>query len=988
MVALPGRLSIRRKLRPAGGSSLAAGRGGPLPPPRASEAQPVTPIDIRPADLDTVRRILHEHVPSLEVHAFGSRVAWNARATSDLDLALMTAKPLSIDRTARLRAAFGNSHLPFRVDIVDWATASESFRQRILENHVALRTARVEWPIRRFEELLDEPVRNGIYKSKEHHGHGVKIVNMGEIFAHPRLRAVPMKRVGLSESEIDRFAIAKGDLLFARRSLVAEGAGKCCVVLDVDEPTTFESSIIRARPDATLSDPLYLYYFFSSRAGLHRLDSIRRQVAVAGITGRDLSGLEIPTPPLLDQRAIAHILGTLDDRIELNRRMNATLEAMARALFRSWFVDFDPVRAKMQGRATGLPKHIDDLFPDRLVDSELGEIPAGWTVGHLEDGFDIVMGQSPPGHTYNDIGDGLPFFQGSSDFGFRFPKNRKFCTAPNRIAQPWDTIVSVRAPVGEINMAWERCGIGRGVAVLRPRSGAVSYGYCAAQALQPHMREYEHTGTVFGAINRKQLARLPLQRPAPAVVRCFEDLVHPSDQTIRFRTAQVAILTALRDALLPKLVSGELWVPDADALVGASYDRDGRCRSRPTAAEKPEGRETDVDNDKGGPHVQLVGSIETGILGAPPAPMSASEIVWSRRAAMRHADYRAYPEAQWNALFDEIVKWGMAQRYHAVLATESGEPAGSGVCVTSGGRRGILTARHVLTAYADGEEWQTNLCIGFAPPRDEMVQEQLRRQYGGQHNRDPLGPFRGTGISLGDRVVVSPLQREDKAYPDPGLPDVAIIVVSDDIEERVRKAARDEGTAIPEPRWVDLDREDRVSVPYDPASNEDMMLAGSWLVTGLRGERSGVTKFYTELDGIAVDRIYRRSEYEYYGVFVDEVGGTRAQSRSWKGTSGGGVWQQRLTQSGWQKMERASALSLTPDDLEPPVLGGIAFFHETRKSPQELRGDLDGKRCYRGEVYAHRIGGTLLDVIRRALRHGAKMVEPADGELVGGADRE
>ena len=219
----------------------------------------MNPIDIRPADLATVRRILREHVPALEVRAFGSRVAWNARETSDLDLALMTDEPLSVDRTARLRAAFTDSDLPFRVDIVDWATASESFQHRILANHVPLRAELEEWPIRRFDQLLDEPVRNGVYKSKDHHGHGVKVVNMGEIFAHPRLHAVPMKRVGLSESEIKRFSVAKGDLLFARRSLVAEGAGKCCVVLDVDEPTTFESSIIRARPDTTTSNPLYLY---------------------------------------------------------------------------------------------------------------------------------------------------------------------------------------------------------------------------------------------------------------------------------------------------------------------------------------------------------------------------------------------------------------------------------------------------------------------------------------------------------------------------------------------------------------------------------------------------------------------------------------------------------------------------------------------------------------------------------------------------------
>ena len=193
-----------------------------------------------------------------------------------------------------------------------------------------------------------------------------------------------MKRVDLSDSEKQRFLIAKGDLLFARRSLVAEGAGKCCVVLDVDEPTTFESSVIRARPDGLESDSLFLYYFFTSPSGLHSLDTIRRQVAVSGVTGRDLSNLDVPVPSPVEQRAVAHILGTLDDKIELNRRMNATLETMARALFRSWFVDFDPVRAKMEGRDTGLPKAIADLFPDRLVDSELGEIPDGWQLKPLD----------------------------------------------------------------------------------------------------------------------------------------------------------------------------------------------------------------------------------------------------------------------------------------------------------------------------------------------------------------------------------------------------------------------------------------------------------------------------------------------------------------------------------------------------------------------------------------------------------------------------
>src|SRR3989304_3134228 len=132
-----------------------------------------------------------------------------------------------------------------------------------------------EWQSIAFRQLLAEPVRNGIYKQKEFHGRGAKIVNMGELFAHPRLRSVPMNRLELSESEIERFGLQRGDLLFARRSLVAEGAGKCAVVLDTDGPTVFESSIIRARPDNQKADSLFLYYFFNSPLGFHFLDTIR-----------------------------------------------------------------------------------------------------------------------------------------------------------------------------------------------------------------------------------------------------------------------------------------------------------------------------------------------------------------------------------------------------------------------------------------------------------------------------------------------------------------------------------------------------------------------------------------------------------------------------------------------------------------------------------------------------------------------------------------
>ena len=286
----------------------------------------------------------------------------------------------------------------------------------------------------------------------------------------------------------------------------------------------------------------------------------KQTTGLGHVTKRDLENIEAALPDLSEQRAIAHILGTLDDKIELNRCMNETLEEMARALFKSWFVDFEPVRDKMAGRDTGLPKGLADLFPDRLVGSELGEMPTGWEVKTLEDCFNLTMGQSPPGSTYNANGEGVPFFQGSADFGFRYPEKRRYCTAPTRIAELDDTLVSVRAPVGDINMAWERCCIGRGLAALRHKSGSSSFTYYSAWTIQEEVSEYEHTGTVFGAINKKQFEALQVVEPGPELIEAFDTRVGPMDALIRSSTSEVYILTSIRDTLLPKLTSGEIRI--------------------------------------------------------------------------------------------------------------------------------------------------------------------------------------------------------------------------------------------------------------------------------------------------------------------------------------------------------------------------------------------------------------------------------------------
>lgn len=277
-----------------------------------------------------------------------------------------------------------------------------------------------------------------------------------------------------------------------------------------------------------------------------------------------IRGLPVPHISLPEQRAIAATLVALDDKIELNRKMNATLEAMARALFRDWFVDFGPTRARMEGRAPYLSPDLWPLFPDRLDDE--GK-PEGWEVRPLADRFDLLMGQSPPGDTYNDSGDGLPFFQGRTDFGFRFPENRKYCSAPTRIAETGDTLVSVRAPVGDINLASERCCIGRGVAALRHKGGGRSFTYYTAWSLQEELRQYENTGTVFGAINKKQFETLPTVDPGPAVIQAFEEIVSALDSRIESNERESRTLAHTRDLLLPRLMSGEIRIRDTERLV-------------------------------------------------------------------------------------------------------------------------------------------------------------------------------------------------------------------------------------------------------------------------------------------------------------------------------------------------------------------------------------------------------------------------------------
>lgn len=318
---------------------------------------------------------------------------------------------------------------------------------------------------------------------------------------------------------------------------------------------------MRARLDENVILPLFAFYWLSSSEMIEYITQRNTGSSVPLINLTVLRQLPIPLPPKKEQEKIARILGALDDKIELNRRMNHTLEEMARAVFKSWFVDFDPVTAKAEGRVPfGMNAETASLFPAELEETEEGSIPKGWKIGKIEEAFDLTMGQSPPGETYNEIGDGIVFYQGRTDFGTRYPTPRVYCTAPTRFANPGDTLVSVRAPVGDVNMANEKCSIGRGLASIRHKSGSRSFTYYSMLFLKEEFDVFEGEGTLFGSISGEGFRNIKIAIPSPEIVAEFERKMRSVDQTIENNESQIKNLAAIRDALLPKLLSGELRV--------------------------------------------------------------------------------------------------------------------------------------------------------------------------------------------------------------------------------------------------------------------------------------------------------------------------------------------------------------------------------------------------------------------------------------------
>ena len=506
------------------------------------------PIDLPPADLDTVRRILRDHAPGVEARAFGSRVSWTARDTSDLDLVLMTESPLDAGRMAALRAAFTGSNLPFRVDVADWAAVSEDFRAIIEREYAPIspadtRPAKRRWKRTTLGDCIE--INDDTYSPRER-WHFVNYLDTGSITEN---RISKIQHLVDGRDKIPtraRRRARQGDIVY---STVRPNQRHYGVLREIPENFLASTgfSVLRGRKGVAFTD--FIYWFLARNETVQYLQSVAEQskAAYPAINPIDIERLPIDLPPLAEQRAIAEILGALDDKIELNRRMNETLEAMARAIFDDWFVDFGPVRAKIRGQKSGLPKTLSRLFPDKLAESQTGPIPKGWKMSRMDDIFEISSGKT------------LPVDMRYNDGTYRaFGANGPICKTEKPSVNSACVILGKIGSCGALHRSPSPCWVTNNAFAIREgKSGSLEYVWHT-------LKRIDFSKYVGGSGN----PYMPLQNfghhlvllPPSRVCSAYQKIAGNLRERIDCNNFQSDILSAIRDALLPDLMSGRIPV--------------------------------------------------------------------------------------------------------------------------------------------------------------------------------------------------------------------------------------------------------------------------------------------------------------------------------------------------------------------------------------------------------------------------------------------
>ena len=284
-------------------------------------------------------------------------------------------------------------------------------------------------------------------------------------------------------------------------------------------PLTTNQACCNLEVDETIADYRYIYYWL--KQNFDNIAGLANGGAQQNLSAKVIRQIEINLPDLIKQRSIANFLDSFDSKIEVNAKLNGYLEELADSLFKRRF--------------GGLPDNAS-----------------------LSDTADITMGQSPVGSSYNEDGVGTVFYQGRAEFGWRYPSQRLSTTEPKRMARCGDVLMSVRAPVGDLNIAFEDCCIGRGLAAIH--SEHPSFCLYLMRSLHGKLDAFNGEGTVFGSINGRALKSLPIALPEAREIQAFEKEASPIDALIRDNELQSRFLVALRDALLPRLMSGEIDV--------------------------------------------------------------------------------------------------------------------------------------------------------------------------------------------------------------------------------------------------------------------------------------------------------------------------------------------------------------------------------------------------------------------------------------------
>ena len=361
-----------------------------------------------------------------------------------------------------------------------------------------------------------------------------------------------------SLSEIDSSIVTKddllqnGDIVFVRSNGNKNLVGRTMFIHDIKDPVCYSGFCIAFRPNTDLVYPEYLFYVL--RAPFCKKQyGYSQQTNITNLSQGVLGDVDVPVPDLDTQQKLAKILSEIDLKIISNTRICVELEAMAKTLYDYWFTQFDFPNAEGKPYCSSGGEMV---WNDQLK----RKIPKGWSAGQLSYIANITMGQSPSGDTYNENGSGTIFYQGCTDFGTRFPVPRVYTSAPTRFAKAGDILMSVRAPVGTLNIAMEDCCIGRGLAALNSKFGSQLHLLYTLSGFKQLFDVMDGNGTTFGSITKDTLFEMKVVIPRRDQIKSFEEMVQPIEQKIRVAEQENRELTKLRDWLLPVLMNGQATV--------------------------------------------------------------------------------------------------------------------------------------------------------------------------------------------------------------------------------------------------------------------------------------------------------------------------------------------------------------------------------------------------------------------------------------------